>query len=180
MVILPLLNVSNTYEGLVLVLFVPALRRIRNERFAILRIFLSVPKTTVNGILNSLDNKNQVKEIEESAVEEISSGDNSTYFEKEKKNAMPILKRISIRYGLYLGITFAMAVGMFIVGAVFIQRTTTTIPSLVAAGKRLACINELKFLATELIRNDEVTWGSRDAIRVYSKEVICTHFNRQT
>ena len=48
------------------------------------------------------NNDNQVKEIEDEAVEE-GGGENLVYFESEsEKSTLPILKKLSVRYGASL------------------------------------------------------------------------------
>ena len=168
---------------LVIALFIPALRKIKAERFAILRIFLTVPKSTVSAICHSLD-KSQHKDIEESALDD-SVGD-VVYFEKEKNNTLPILKKIIIRYSLFFGtfplqrvctylqqgVTFAMAICMFFVCYTCLEHTTESVPSIVMAGKRVAVANQLKFLSFELIQFDNNTWSSRADIRAEIAEAV--------
>lgn len=72
------------------------MQKIRKERADALRIFLSIPKAAVNNIYNGLSNINEVKEIEDDALDEGAADVNVVAV--SGGNATPILRQLFIRY----------------------------------------------------------------------------------
>ena len=89
-----------------LFLFAPALLKIKKERSDTLRIFLSIPKAAVNTIFISLNNNNEVKEIEDEAIEE-TRVEHTINVRGNTTNSVPILKQLLERYVFVLCIDFS-------------------------------------------------------------------------
>jgi hypothetical protein len=87
--------------ALVLFLYIPAILKIRTERKDVLRIFLSVPKSAITSICESLVEKDETKDIEDEALAD--DFEDTTVFLEHEGGTVPILGKLNIRYGGSLG-----------------------------------------------------------------------------
>ena len=85
---------------LAVALFLPSLRTLRIERTDTLKIFLSIPKAAINTIYNRVNGEDEVKEIDDEAIEDKIDVD---VYGVESRDSLPILKQLLIRYLTVLG-----------------------------------------------------------------------------
>ena len=172
--------------ALVLLLYIPAILKIKSERKDVLTIFLSVPKSAISNICDSLLENDETKEIEDEAIQD-EIGDTTVFLDPET-SSVPVLRKLNIRSGgslgmklvcllllIFVAFIFALVVTMFLICVFFLQKSINDAPAILMAGTRVSSVSRLRYLSTELILNDKVKWKTRDSIRVIVKFVTKSH-----